>query len=285
MAFDISKYMDQLTSALSFDMSSAGSDVKKTSVFNAGYIPTSDADDSSANPKGKVYFKTGNSEFWEMIVTKFTESHAEKYALHNPMSDAIVMHAAGAAPVRITIEAYLPVGADMDARARFLRRYIQEFNERKHQQQGTKLTCCVRNTVFRLLIENIVLIDSVDTADYTTLSVSGLASEYAVGGATSGDGDLDFGSVLSDIGSSVAGAIGGGLAGLGSYAIGSVTSGVTDAVTGYVSDLAAPYLDVAKSAQDIVASVTSDPMKAVDSAVSSATDTLKSAGIAIKKAL
>lgn len=180
--FDFSKYLNTITDK--YKLSGTGnlaSDLyTPQSVFDTGYIATSDAADTDF--KGKAFFRVGDAasdtSFWEMVLTSYTEAHAEKYALHETMAENIVVHAAGSMPVQITMEGYLPSGTDLDTRVRFLRRYVEDFREAKLQPQQKRLFVRVRNTVFYLHVMNISLIDAVATSEFTTFSISGVASEY-----------------------------------------------------------------------------------------------------------
>ena len=175
--FDFSKYTTQLGTSLQLSWLGGSKSYAGTySVFDKGYIPTSSA--AHLEHRKKAYFYTEDETFWEIVITRLMEEHSETYALHESLADAVVIHAAGSAPIKVSIEGYLPSGKDLDTRVRFMKKYIESFRERQHQHKNTKLLCCIRNTTFRLQVLSISLIDAVETADFTTISISGIASEY-----------------------------------------------------------------------------------------------------------
>lgn len=141
--------------------------------------------DASMKDAQKVTAEPG--KFWEIAMTRYEESHAEKCSLHQSLAEGIVLHCAGSEPIRITIEGYLPSGADMDYRVRFLRKYIMAFRERKLSEAQRTLEVHVRRTSFMLEINSIVMEEAADLSDYTVVSITGIAHHY----------NTDDGTVLS----------------------------------------------------------------------------------------
>ncbi len=148
----------------------------KQSVFEHGYIPTSDA--ATLSMQGKAYFRGPNSVFWEMIITEFSEDHNEKYALHDTHAHAYLMHAMGAQPINVRITGYLASGRDVDHRVQFLKRYFGEYTPRVTDKPNYDLQVVIKHTTFNMLITQLVVNESNELEDFTTVSLEGLAYNY-----------------------------------------------------------------------------------------------------------
>ena len=148
----------------------------KQSVFEHGYIPTSDA--ATLSLQGKAYFRGPNSIFWEMVISEFSEEHAEKYALHDTHSHTYLMHAMGSQPINVHISGYLASGRDVDHRVQFLKRYFEEFTPRVTDRPNYDLQVVIKHTTFNMLITQMSVNESNELEDFTSISIEGLAFNY-----------------------------------------------------------------------------------------------------------
>lgn len=161
------------------------------SVFDLEYIPTSKAAVYTLLTSG--YFTVddfglpaiafGGSQdagdvFWQIIVTNLSELHEEKYALHNPISDSVAIYAAGAKPIAITLNGYVPISASDDEHYKLLQGYVDRFRARHLSANEKKLTFRSQDTSFKLIIDAMALSRDVALENYVGLTVSGLAYEY-----------------------------------------------------------------------------------------------------------
>ena len=136
-------------------------------------------DSSLLEFKNNAWLKLSESDdrFWELLVTKFTETHAEKYTIQQVLSEGLVLYTAGSSPVQVIIEGELASGKDLDYRVKFLNKYIMELRERRHTG-GNTLQVKMRRTSFTMQIESFTMSERSEMSDFTTISISGVAHHF-----------------------------------------------------------------------------------------------------------
>lgn len=183
-----------------------GVNLEQKSVFDLGYIPTSKAADFTLFSSG--YFAVNDigaealnklgltilggddsptkadGNFWQMIVTHINEEHEEAYALHNTISDNVVVFATGAKPIAVTIRGYVLIGGSDDHNYLLLRNYVDHFRARHLSARGLHLTFRSQDTRFKLVIESISLSHTIEFETYVAISISGLAYDYGQTGSS-----------------------------------------------------------------------------------------------------
>ncbi len=182
---------EQLTNAESNPSEASTRQAK--SVFSLEYIPTSKAADFTVLTSG--YFsisdtavhdtnESNSDTFWEIIVTDLAEEHEEKFALHNTISDSIVIFSTGARPINVTIGGYVLLSHTDDHSYKLLNAYVEKFRARKLAAQNTHLTFVSQDTTFRLIIESMHLSRTVELESYLGVEISGLAYAYRQSGSS-----------------------------------------------------------------------------------------------------
>ena len=155
---------------------------ERKSLFQTGYIKQPDTSIYEAAGKDSAYLKLTNQEqhFWELLITKLTETHAEKYTLVQTLSGANPIYSLGSEPVHIEINGYLASGNDIDYRIRFLKKYMMEFRSKHLRLQDRMLEVHVRRTHFLLEIESINMVETVGSPDFTSIGITGVAYKYNI---------------------------------------------------------------------------------------------------------
>ncbi len=153
---------------------------ERKSIFSTRYIGNTDAAQFEAENKIPAYLKISNvdEQFWELLITKLTETHVEQYSMLQTLSNGTSIFSSGSAPVRIEIDGYLAAGEDMDYRVRFLKKYIMEFRENRLRAKNRMLEVHVRHTYFYLEISSISMVESVELPEYMVVGITGIAHEY-----------------------------------------------------------------------------------------------------------
>lgn len=180
---------------------SPGQNPDADSVFELGYIPTSKAADFNAITTGYFTINDIGSEalaqlglnsflpqgeikqqadgtFWQIIVTHLHETHEEAYALHNTVSDNIVVFSTGAKPIIVNIRGYVLISDSDDHNYLLLRNYVDHFRARHLSAKGISLSFRSQDTNFKLIIESINLSHTVELETYVGITFSGLAYDY-----------------------------------------------------------------------------------------------------------
>ena len=136
-------------------------------------------DASQLEFKNNAYLKLSNANdhFWELLITKFTETHEEKYTYRQSLAEGIVFYAAGSKPVHIVIEGVLPSGKDIDYRTKFLHKYIMDLRERRLHDDNF-LQVHIRHTYFTMQIETFTMSEASDVSDFTSISITGVAHHF-----------------------------------------------------------------------------------------------------------
>lgn len=185
--------------------STTGSKVHTKSVFDNGYISTSKAngfrdDLDSGDSRAKAYFKLSEAalssvlntgglstadaqqlaedDFWQLIVTNFSETHSEFSSAHNTLSEAYVWFATGPSPIAIQITGMLLAERDYDYRTRFLFLYAAALRARQLTLNERTLQFVLKDTCMHLVVTQLSFSESVKNPDYSVVTISGLAYKY-----------------------------------------------------------------------------------------------------------
>lgn len=175
-----------------------------TSVFSTGYTQTSKATKYEDDYRTKCYlqlssesltevFSSASTEkaitsteatqlrsddFWELILTDFTEDHAEKVGMNNTLSEAFCWFAMGPSPVQIDLTGHLLTSGDKDYRTKFLYQYVANMRAKQLSQKARTLTLVVKDTVMKLLILSLHFTESKDMPDFSTVNITGVGYNY-----------------------------------------------------------------------------------------------------------
>lgn len=119
-----------------------------------------------------------NPVFWQIIVETLSETHEEKYSLHNTLSDSVAVFATGAKPISIQISGKLLHSRSDDHYFLFLQNYVNRFRARLLTTQQRTLTFISQDTVMNVIITNMTLNHGVDLETYSEITISGYAYGY-----------------------------------------------------------------------------------------------------------
>ena len=154
--------------------------IPKMSFFERGFIHRSTAVYRDLEYCDRVYMRGPSNLFWELILDTYTEAHTETFCQHDTLSESLVIHATGSAPLQIDMQGFLASGGDIDHRARFMRYYLQEFRGKALQEKKAPLRVRIRDTEFNLLVHNIVVTEASSLEEFTAVTISGVAGGYRV---------------------------------------------------------------------------------------------------------
>lgn len=165
------------------------------SVFTLGYLPTSPcaafgfaAKAGFSVPGETLAGMAANGlslpggmtadTFWEMIIERYSERHAEQYALHNTLADSVAVFACGPAPVVIRIGGRLLRADHDDHRLNFLSIYMNSLRARRREGTKRQLRFFLKGRAFGLIIKSLAFAESADSETYTRMDVEGWACDY-----------------------------------------------------------------------------------------------------------
>lgn len=152
-------------------------------VLTSGYFTVNDmgqpAVESQTQASDPFSLNNGSDgTFWQIIVTAMNETHEENFALHNTIGDNIAVFAAGAKPIAVNIRGYVLFSGEDDYNYLLLRNYVDHFRARHLSANSSHLTFRLKDTNFRLIIENIALGHRIEFETYVDVAISGLAYYY-----------------------------------------------------------------------------------------------------------
>ena len=175
------------------------------SVFDLRYIPTSAC--AAYDFTGKSYFSVpattlegmreagapegvvggiASSNFWQLIIERYSEQHSEDYSLHNTLSDSVAVFSCGAAPVTVRISGLLLTADHDDHRLAFLSRYLDRMRARRNTDAKRQLSFFIKGLSFNLIIKSLTFADSVSRESYARIEMEGWACHYPTRSAVYG---------------------------------------------------------------------------------------------------
>lgn len=171
----------------------------RKSVFDLGYIPTSKATKYESDYRQKTYLQINSAaynelskqglstsdlqslrddDFWELIVSDYSEQHAENMSVHNVLSESFCWFATGPAPVQVNITAHLLTSDAHDYRTHFLYLYTSNMRVKQLSRNARTLTLVLKDTVMKLFILSLSFSESSDMPDFSTVTISGIGYKY-----------------------------------------------------------------------------------------------------------
>lgn len=191
-----------ITTTTSTSTTSAASEMlsstSRQSIFVNGYIPTSKATDYEDDYRTKTYLQLSSStltslsstlttstinslsddDFWELIVTDYSEAHSEKHAIVNSLSESFCWFATGANPIQISLTAKVLTGGDKDYRTEFLYQYTANLRARQLSQNSRTLAMVMKDTLVRLYVLSLNFNESSQEPDFSTFTMTALGYKY-----------------------------------------------------------------------------------------------------------
>lgn len=117
--------------------------------------------------------------FWEILITTFTERHADAYQVTKVLSDTFVGFAMGAVPVQVNIDGFLFMTRDEDHRIDFMKIYDALFRGSRAQELGAEIIFTLLGTTMKLWVTRMQLSHTVNYSDVAQVSISGVGVKYA----------------------------------------------------------------------------------------------------------
>ena len=176
------------------------SNTQRTSVFVNGYIPTSKASTYEDDYRQKTYLQVNSAtftsligkggltaadiqslcsdDFWELIVTDYSEAHSEKVARHNTLSESFCWFALGPMPVQVSLTAKLLTAGDKDYRTKFLYAYTSNMRAKQLSKAERTLTLVVKDTCMKLFVQSLNFNESSAEPDFSTFTLTGIGYKY-----------------------------------------------------------------------------------------------------------
>ena len=171
----------------------------RTSIFDRGYIPTSKDARYADDYRQKTYLQISSAaynelsnqglstsdiqslrddDFWELIVTEYSEQHAENMAVHNVLSESFCWFATGPAPVQVSLTANLLTSDAKDHRTHFLYMYTSNMRVKQLSRSARTLTLVMKDTVMKLFILSLSFSENSQMPDFSTVTISGIGYKY-----------------------------------------------------------------------------------------------------------
>jgi hypothetical protein len=120
-----------------------------------------------------------NGKMLDILVTEYTESHADNNQVSNMLSDSTSLYTYGSLPIDITLEGLVKESKESDHLYDVLKQYKQKWRQRliTDYTKNTKLT--IMDTTMNLAILTINLIKNVDMIGYDTITITGIGWNYS----------------------------------------------------------------------------------------------------------
>lgn len=120
-----------------------------------------------------------NGEMLDILVTEYSESHADNNQVTNMLSDSTGLYTYGSLPIDITLEGLVKESKESDHLYDVLKKYKQKWRQRliTDYTKNTKLT--VMDTTMSLAVLTINIDKNVDIIGYDTITITGIGWNYS----------------------------------------------------------------------------------------------------------